>query len=67
MWDIPRDPMPIGCIQSAAKFHVVPVATMIETVFYMGFRAIVTSSTESCRLCNYQYAVELVHVYIGIL
>eukprot|EP00965_Chrysotila_dentata_P257451 6212890-Pleurochrysis_carterae.AAC.1 len=38
MWDIPRDP--IGYIRSAAMFYVVPVATIMETMFNMGLRAI---------------------------
>eukprot|EP00965_Chrysotila_dentata_P152662 5045424-Pleurochrysis_carterae.AAC.1 len=33
-------PRPIGYIRSAAMFYVVPVATIIETMFYMGLRAI---------------------------
>eukprot|EP00965_Chrysotila_dentata_P255432 6212222-Pleurochrysis_carterae.AAC.1 len=50
MWDIPRDP--IGCIRSAAMFHVVPVATNVKTIVCMGFRAILGCSTGSGRLCN---------------
>eukprot|EP00965_Chrysotila_dentata_P202725 6181271-Pleurochrysis_carterae.AAC.2 len=38
IWDIPNDP--IGCIRSAAMFYLVPVATIMETMFYMGLRAI---------------------------
>eukprot|EP00965_Chrysotila_dentata_P087840 2900026-Pleurochrysis_carterae.AAC.1 len=38
MSDILRDP--IGCILLAAMFYVVPVATIMETTFYMGLRAI---------------------------
>eukprot|EP00965_Chrysotila_dentata_P066732 2209468-Pleurochrysis_carterae.AAC.2 len=37
MWDIPRDP--IGCIRSAAMLYVVPVATIVKAVVYMGLRA----------------------------
>eukprot|EP00965_Chrysotila_dentata_P143596 4744647-Pleurochrysis_carterae.AAC.2 len=33
----PRDP--IGCIRLAAMFYVVPVPTIMETMFYMGLRA----------------------------
>eukprot|EP00965_Chrysotila_dentata_P087839 2900025-Pleurochrysis_carterae.AAC.1 len=56
MWDIPRDP--IGCILLAAMFYVVPVATIMETTFCMGLRAIsevvlkiVVSATAS-RACS---------------
>eukprot|EP00965_Chrysotila_dentata_P261939 6214415-Pleurochrysis_carterae.AAC.3 len=42
IWDIPHDP--VGCIRSAAMFYVVPVATIMETMFYMGLRA-----TSECR------------------
>eukprot|EP00965_Chrysotila_dentata_P195178 6176844-Pleurochrysis_carterae.AAC.2 len=33
-------------------FNVVPVATMMETMFYMGLRAICWSSIRSSRFCN---------------
>eukprot|EP00965_Chrysotila_dentata_P124379 4111580-Pleurochrysis_carterae.AAC.1 len=50
-WDILRDP--IGCMRSAAMFYVMPVATMMETMLYMGLRAILRlSSTEDSRLCK---------------
>eukprot|EP00965_Chrysotila_dentata_P243195 6205285-Pleurochrysis_carterae.AAC.1 len=35
--DIPRDP--IGYIRSAVMFSVVPVATMMQTMFYVELRA----------------------------
>eukprot|EP00965_Chrysotila_dentata_P195334 6176927-Pleurochrysis_carterae.AAC.1 len=38
IWDILHDP--IGCIRSAAILYVVPVATIMETMFNMGLRAI---------------------------
>eukprot|EP00965_Chrysotila_dentata_P025104 832415-Pleurochrysis_carterae.AAC.1 len=42
IWDIPHDS--IGCIQSAAMFNVVLVATIKETMVYMGLRAIFRGS-----------------------
>eukprot|EP00965_Chrysotila_dentata_P245955 6206871-Pleurochrysis_carterae.AAC.2 len=56
MWDIPHDP--IGCIRLAAMFYVVPIATDVETIVYMGLRAILGCSTGSSRPC---ILVELVH------
>eukprot|EP00965_Chrysotila_dentata_P002188 72004-Pleurochrysis_carterae.AAC.1 len=50
MWDIPRDP--IGFIRSAAMFYVVPVATNVKTMIYMGLRAILGCSTGNSCLCN---------------
>eukprot|EP00965_Chrysotila_dentata_P194060 6176126-Pleurochrysis_carterae.AAC.1 len=47
---IPRDP--IGCVQSAAMFYVVPDATNVKTMIYMGLHAILGCSTGSSRLCN---------------
>eukprot|EP00965_Chrysotila_dentata_P195290 6176910-Pleurochrysis_carterae.AAC.1 len=38
IWDITHDP--IGRIRSAAVFNVVPVATIMKTMFNMGLRAI---------------------------
>eukprot|EP00965_Chrysotila_dentata_P093407 3085704-Pleurochrysis_carterae.AAC.1 len=46
IWNIPHDP--IGCIRSAAMFYVVPVATIMKTMFNMGLRA--TSGCRSWRL-----------------
>eukprot|EP00965_Chrysotila_dentata_P084231 2781448-Pleurochrysis_carterae.AAC.1 len=61
MWDIPRDP--IGCIRSAAKLHVVPVATIVKTIVEMGLRAILGCSTGNSRLCNSEWNLFL---YIGM-
>eukprot|EP00965_Chrysotila_dentata_P202309 6181060-Pleurochrysis_carterae.AAC.1 len=43
MRDIPCGP--IGCIRSAAMFYVVPLATNVKTMMYMGLRAILGCST----------------------
>eukprot|EP00965_Chrysotila_dentata_P107277 3544024-Pleurochrysis_carterae.AAC.7 len=50
MWNIPRDP--IGCFRSTAMFYVVPVATIVKTMIYMGLRAILGCSTRCSGLCN---------------
>eukprot|EP00965_Chrysotila_dentata_P059177 1963881-Pleurochrysis_carterae.AAC.1 len=63
MWDNPCDP--IECIRSAAMFYMVPIATIVKTIIYMGLRAILGCSTGSTRLCKLR--MELVHVYWDIM
>eukprot|EP00965_Chrysotila_dentata_P187471 6172151-Pleurochrysis_carterae.AAC.1 len=50
LWHIPHDP--IGCIRSAAMCNVVPVATIVETVFNMWLRAI-----SGCRTLMYGWTM----------
>eukprot|EP00965_Chrysotila_dentata_P194059 6176124-Pleurochrysis_carterae.AAC.1 len=46
----PRDP--IGCIRSATMFYVMPVATNVKTMIYMGLCATLGCSSGSSRLCK---------------
>eukprot|EP00965_Chrysotila_dentata_P098711 3263835-Pleurochrysis_carterae.AAC.2 len=62
MWNIPRDP--IGCIRSTAMVYVVPLATDVKTMTYMGLRAISGSSAGSSRLGN--SVQQHLFMYIGI-
>eukprot|EP00965_Chrysotila_dentata_P126465 4180925-Pleurochrysis_carterae.AAC.1 len=62
MGDIPCDPS-LVCIQSEAMFYVVPVATNVKTMIYMGLRVTSGCRTASSRFCN---SVQILFIYMRI-
>eukprot|EP00965_Chrysotila_dentata_P226324 6195327-Pleurochrysis_carterae.AAC.2 len=55
MWDIPRDPHPIG----SYVLRGAPVARIVKTIVYMGLRATLRCSTGS-RLCNSEWKLFII-------